>query len=232
MNGYHMTTPLSPRYILLMMLLCVGLWSSGCASSDETMEERVQVQPPQPSATELMQRDLATLHARNDSLLILVSKLERDNQSANARATEAETQLNEFKSRAVAPPQKPKVVPVSGGTYEQGLQLFRGRRYAEAAGIFQGIVDSGTPADLQDNCHYWLGECAYAVRAYKEAINHFNEVFTFKISEKKDDAQMMIANSYLAMGDKANARAEYQKLIDKYPASTFIPRAKEKLAKL
>ncbi len=230
MNNRLITRVIAPA------LMIGGFGLAGCSGSDESTTEKAAIHPSQPSATEAMQHDIATMRSANDSLLILVNKLQRDNQSANARTAEAEAQLADLKTRIAAPPpvaaQKSKVTPTTGGTYELGLQLFHAHKYDEAAGQFQGLLNGGASADIEDNCHYWLGECLYAMKNYKEAISHFNEVFTFKISEKKDDAQMMIANSYLAMGNTEKAKAEYQKLIDKFPASTYVARAKEKLAKL
>jgi len=209
-----------------------ALFIAGCSSS----EEQAKIEPAQPSATEMMQQDMALQRSKNDSLLILVNRLERDNQAATARAVEAETELAEMKARTAAAQTsaiKPQArTPSGGGSYEQGLQLFHAHKYDEAAANFESVLNSGSSPDLEDNCHYWLGECAYATKNYTGAIDHFNQVFTYKISEKKDDSQMMIANSYLAMGDKEKARTEYQKLIDKFPASTYIARAKEKLGRL
>jgi TolA-binding protein len=205
---------------------------AGCGSSDAAKIEPAQQQA---SATEMMQHDMAMERAKNDSLLVIVNRLERDNQAATARAVEAETELAEMKRMAAsqAPAMKPQSkVPSGQGSYEEGLKLFHAHKFDEAAGQFESVLSSGSSPDLADNCHYWLGECSYGMKNYKEAIEHFNQVFTFKISEKKDDAQMMIANSYLAMGDKERAKAEFQKLIDKYPASTYVARAKEKLSRL
>ena len=94
------------------------------------------------------------------------------------------------------------------------------------------MLDAGAPAGLEDNCHYWLGECSYATKNFSNALEHFQHVFTYKVSEKKDDAQIMIANCYWRMGNKAKAKEEYQKFIDKYPASPYVNRAKERLGKL
>lgn len=217
--------------------LCLTLIA--CSSSDETMNEDRTLQPVQPSATEVVQRDMLALRARNDSLAVLVGKLELDNELAATHAAELETRLAAMRQRSAAVPaaqhqQDQRFPPGAAGddAYEQGLQLFRSRNYHEAAGRFKSMLDAGAPPDLQDNCHYWLGECAYAMRNFQEAIGHFNEIFTFKVSEKKDDAQMMIANSYFAMGNTATAKAEYQKLIDKYPASPYVTRAKQKMSKL
>jgi len=224
-------------YVVCAIFIFQGaLFIAGCSSS----EEEAKIEPAQQSATEMMTQDMALQRARNDSLLILVNRLERDNQAATARAVEAETELAETRARAAAAQNtaqtsgtKPQPRMTSGGgSYEQGLQLYHERRYDDAALNFESVLSSGSSPDLEDNCHYWLGECEYAVKNYAGAIEHFNQVFTYKISEKKDDSQMMIANSYLAMGNKEKARTEYQKLIDKFPASTYIARAKEKLARL
>ena len=219
-----------------IFILHGAIFIAGCSSS----EEEAKIEPAQTSATEMMHQDMAQERAKNDSLLVLVNRLERDNQAATARAVEAETELAEMKARTAAAQtsaqttgMKPQPrVPSGGGSYEQGLQMFHAHRFDEAAANFESVLNSGASPDLEDNCHYWLGECAYATKDYSTAIDHFNQVFTYKISEKKDDSQMMIANSYLALGNKEKARAEYQKLIDKYPASTYIARAKEKLGRL
>ncbi len=231
----------------LSLIIAAFLTSSGCSSSDELTREPLKLQPALPSATELLQKDMVTLRTRNDSLTMLVGKLERDKQLAAAHFAELETRLGEIKEKPIivpSPPRqqaqqeskpqpKPQVkVTASRDAYAQGLQLFRSRQYQDAANQFQGMLDGGAAIDMQDNCHYWLGECAYAMKNYQDAINEFDQVFTFKLSEKKDDAQMMIANSYLAMGSKSKAKEEYQKLIEKYPASPYVKRAKEKLSTL
>ena len=207
----------------------------GCSSSEEMQQE--EQKPPQPSATEMMQKELNDLRAENGSLKAQIAKLEQDNRASTVRAAELETQLAELKERMIATP-----TPASRGTgvnvsnthaaYDRALNLFRSRNYNEAANTFQAILDAGAPPDLEDNCHYWLGESECGAKNYNEAIGHFNQVFSFARSEKKDDAQIMIANCYYAMGNKSKARAEYQKLIDKYPASPYAKRAKARLEKM
>ncbi len=217
-------------YVAILML--ASLAGMGCRSSEETTTNAA---PPQPSATELMQKDLFSLRTANDSLRGRLSTLEQSNRASTARIAELETQLSELKDRTTAPPppavKKPDIANAREG-YARGLRLFRSGNYQEAAQMFQAVLDAGSPPGLEDNCYYWLGECSYGARQYDEAIAHFQRIFTFSVSEKKDDAQMMIANSYLALGDKAKAKAEFEKLVKKYPASPYIKRAKAKLAGL
>ena len=164
-----------------------------------------------------------------------VAKLEQDNRSAVAKAAELETQLAEAKEKAAAP--LPPIIqkPISANareSYKEALNLFRSRNYAQAASLFQSALDGGIAEKMEDNCNYWLGECAFGEKKYNEAIEHFQKVFTFKISEKKDDSQLMIGNCYLAMGNKAKAKEAFERFTKKFPASPFIKLVKEKLGKL
>ncbi|MBI4810668.1 MAG: tetratricopeptide repeat protein, partial [Ignavibacteriales bacterium] len=149
------------------------------------------------------------------------------------RAAELETQLSELKEKQMpAPPPTKPIIADYRAAYDEALKLFRSRNYKDASAIFLSLLEQEIPVVRQDNCYYWLGECAFGEKKFNDAINYFQKVFTFKISEKKDESQIMIANSYLAMGDKVKAIAEYEKLLKKFPASPFVKRVKEKLVKL
>ena len=227
---------------LIFGVLFISVSIVGCSSSEETTKEKSATKSTQISATELMQKDLKTLREEKAALEQKVSSLERENRTATARAAELETQLTEIKERLTKTP--PPLTSesatrtaqptdaVGNQSYDQALQSFKSRNYQEAASSFQAIIDGGAASDIEDNCHYWLGECAYGLKNYSGAIEHFQKVLSYATSEKKDDAQMMVANSYFALGDKAKAKAEYQKLIEKFPASPYVARAKVRLGKL
>src|ERR1043166_5591301 len=223
--------------IMYLVLLTWGMIMIGCGSSEESSKQSAPPPPAQPSATEAMQNEMNALKTENTTLKDRIAKMEQDNRAATAHTAELETQLAEMKERLAAPPPPPPPAthPISSntnGAYGQALSLFRSRNYQNAASTLQGILDGGNAGSLESNCHYWLGECSYATKNYQEAIEHFQKVFGYARTVKKDDAQVMIANCYFAMGDKARAKTEYQKLIDKYHASPYAKRAKAKLAQM
>ena len=225
---------LTSRSILLASIITL-LMLVGCSSSEQI--EQTQTRSVEPSATEMMQKEMTGLKTENAALKDQVSKLEQDNRTATAHAAELETQLAELKDRLIAtpPPPPPKaMISDAHSAYDHGLQLFRSRNYTEAASTFQGILDGGAlmVTELEDNCHYWLGECSFGAKKYSDAIEHFQKVFSFTKSEKKDDAQIMIANSYFALGNKTKAKVEYQKLLDKYPASPYVKKARGRLSQM
>jgi TolA-binding protein len=219
-------------FVLLLAITCTS-FLVGCSSSKETQETLPwQIQR---SATEIMRDEMINLRASNDSLKRQITKLEQDNRATTAHAAELETQLMDMKTKLASTPPPPPPKPRVSNTresYDHALQLFRSRDYDGAAAMFQSVLDAGAPEDLEDNCVYWIGECAYGEKQYRTAIEQFQKVFGFTNSEKKDDAQIMIANSYYAMGNKVKARAEYEALLDKFPASPYSKSAKAKLDKL
>lgn len=216
---------------------------SSCSGSDETQKIEQTKAPSEPSATEVLTTTMNKLRVQNDSLKTQLASLEQTNRSNIARAADLETQLHDLQAKAAPPPSS--LSPATAKTisepvrprnatdaYDSALRLFRSRNYGESASMLEQLLNNKPPVDLADNCVYWIGECAYAMKQYKEAIDQFRKVFAFNVSEKKDDAQIMIANSYYALGDKASAKKEYNKFLEKYPGSPYAKRARERLGKL
>ncbi len=114
--------------------------------------------------------------------------------------------------------------------YSAALSAFRKRDFATAIQGFESLLNASVEENLADNCHYWIGESYYGLRKYSEAIKQFNEVLGYKRSEKKGDAELMIGNSYAAMGQKEAAKKAYDKVASTYPAQA--KKAQARLAKL
>lgn len=219
------------------------LFLAGCHGSDEAEKDSTV---PAPSATALMQKQVNDLRAENASLKQQIEKLQQENRSATAHSAELETQLADMKDRQSAPPPKPATdinqsiadnnpppkapgIGEANAIYEEGLSLYRRKNYRDAIGKFEAVTADAGPGGMADRGTYWLGECHYALKNYKSAIEAFKKVLEFDQSTKKDDAQMMLANSYLADGSKSKAEAEYKKLISNFPASPYVAKAKAKL---
>ena len=60
-------------------------------------------------------------------------------------------------------------------------------------------------------------------------LARFDEVLDFEWSNKKDDSQIMIARCFSRMGETARSKAEYQKLLDTYPASPYVDLARVRI---
>ncbi len=213
---------------LLTVVCCIY---PGCHGTEETAQTVI---PPPPSATEMMQKELQTLRTRNDSLSRAMDLCEKSNVAANARIADLATQINALqeKEAAIAVAPKNAVSSHPKASYLEALDLFQARKYSDAAAIFQAALDDDIEEQLRDNCTYWLGECAYGQKRYTEALDFFHKISSFRISEKKDDSQIMIANCYLRMNNIPRAKEALERLIKVFPASPYVKIAKEKLQKL
>jgi len=118
-----------------------------------------------------------------------------------------------------------------GYRYQQALDTYHQHEYQQALNEFEQLLASDMNNDLSDNAQYWIGECYYAMGRYQEAIMAFEKVFTFRFSNKNDYAQFKIGQSYFKLGDKERANQEFQQLIDTYPDSELVPRARAYLSK-
>ena len=119
-----------------------------------------------------------------------------------------------------------------GRLYEQGLVAYNDRRYAEAGGMFQKVMDRDPQGELADNARYWIGECDYALGDYRKALESFQGIFSYSRTEKYDDAQLKLGLCHLQLGDRATAIIELKRLIVDYPESEYLRRAEELISKI
>jgi TolA-binding protein len=222
-------------------------------SDTEKPTEPAQVTTPavaQPTQLAQYEKQIEDLRMENTGLKQKIVKLEQENRDTNTRMNELEAKYTVEKMRAdkaddfsksitIAPnavvvnpaPVEEASVTVSTGTYDNALKAFRARRYESAAKSFEAI-GRGTNDDLAKRATYWLGETYFAQKKYKEALPLFQEILKFKNSEKKADAQFMIAQTYERLGSKVKAKAAYEKVVKNYPMSKNVKRAKARWAKL
>jgi TolA-binding protein len=218
--------------IIAALAFAAVLSWSGCGTVEETTDSTGTwtEPPPQPAPPQTAQLEyrIDSLISENRRLRQQVDAMAAETRSLTARNAELETRLNE----ALAAPKQPPPQADLTGTYSSALGEYRRRNFAGAAAQFKALLNSSLQEDLADNCHYWIGESMYGMGKYSEALDHFQRVFDYAHSEKKDDAQMMVGNCYLALRDAASARTAFSTLVSKSPASPYVQRAQEKLAAL
>jgi tol-pal system protein YbgF len=87
--------------------------------------------------------------------------------------------------------------------------------------------------DLSDNALYWIGECHYSKRQFREAIESFTELLNnYKTSDKAAAALLKKGLAYLEAGDRAQAVINLQYVIYEHPGTPEAKRSKDELAKL
>jgi len=214
------------RLSLLALIVAILSWI-GCSSEQAVRSEQTAfTRPPSPE-----QKKIDSLETQNVNLKQKLVKLEQDNNTLNARLGDVESKLKAEIDKAAAPPAPPPAPPVTA-TYEGAQKAFAEKKYDDAIQMFQALLDGGSPEDLADNCHYWIGESYFGKKEFKEAVKHFEMVLQYKVSEKKGDAHFMLGRSYEILGDKAKAKESYEKVVKDYPTNDNVKKAKDRWGRL
>ncbi|MEW6266084.1 MAG: tol-pal system protein YbgF [Thermodesulfobacteriota bacterium] len=104
--------------------------------------------------------------------------------------------------------------------YRQGRDLYLKNDFEGAAKVFRQMLSQSPRDKLAPNARYWLGECHYSRRQFREAIAEFEQVVRdYPASEKAPDATLKIAYSLHLLGDGAGAMENLRTLLNKYPTS-------------
>ena len=204
--------------------------------------ETTAVMQAPPTKEEMLQQQIEEIKTENIQLQQKFDASEQRNINLMAKVSDLEAAQITAQEKASRPPAEPEPKAMSmkkalpGRSTYQDMQHYEGevslakeRKFKEAINEFQSLLDGGIRSDYADNCHYWIGLCYYGMHEYKTAIQHFQEVQKFKISEKKDDSQFMIAQSYEKMGNHEQAQVEYKKFVELYPNSEYLQRAQAKI---
>ena len=214
------------RLFLLALIAAILSWV-GCSSEQAVRSEQTAfTRAPSPE-----QKKIDSLETQNVNLKQKLVKLEQDNNTLNARLGDVESKLKAEIDKAAVPPAPPPAPPVTA-TYEGAQKAFAEKKYDDAIQMFQALLDGGSPEDLADNCHYWIGESYFGKKEFKEGLKHFEMVLQYKISEKKGDAHFMLGRSYEILGDKAKAKESYEKVVKDYPTNDNVKKAKERGGRL
>jgi len=116
--------------------------------------------------------------------------------------------------------------------YVQAMDNISRKEFGSAIDKLRRIVITEKNQTIVGDCHYWIGESNFGLKEYQQAIIFFSKVIRNKSSNKHDKAQAMIAESNIRIGNVEEAKQAYQSLIDNYPGSTFVPKARKMLQQL
>jgi TolA-binding protein len=118
----------------------------------------------------------------------------------------------------------------NGKLYSEGVRLFNKKRYNEAKKRFT-ITDTKGYKPAASN--YYLGEIAYYTKKYDDAIFYFKKsAGLYDQASYIDTLLLHTAISLDKTGDKAQARAFYENIIENYSGKKSARIAKDRLKKL
>lgn len=117
----------------------------------------------------------------------------------------------------------------SSAIYKRGLDLMGEEKYTEAQGAFADFIRKFPQSDLADNAQYWIGECFYSQKNFKEAEAAFKSVRDhFPFGNKVPDAIYKEALCQRQLGEEDKAKATLRQLVAEYPDSEAAAKVKDK----
>jgi tol-pal system protein YbgF len=130
-------------------------------------------------------------------------------------------------------------VPAPAGTedpmqmYQAAYRDYQRGNYDLAIAGFRDFISRNPNSDLADNAAYWIGECLFSQKKYREAIEQFDTVVTrYPQSDKVAGALLKKGYSYIALGERAQGVVQLQYVIHEHPNTQEAALARQRLKQL
>jgi tol-pal system protein YbgF len=148
--------------------------------------------------------------------------------------SEKEKKADRATSGAVAVQTASKPPPSDAeGLYDRAFQLFRNGKFEAARVEFSSYLERYPKTDLADNSQFWLGECYYSEKRYREAIAAYEKTIKdYPKSDKVSSALLKQGMAFLELGDKTAGKILLKKVVKGYPQSNQAKIARNKLTRI
>lgn len=104
--------------------------------------------------------------------------------------------------------------------YDRVMDEFKHRDYAAAMAGFQLFLELHGQSALAANAQYWIGECQYRMKRYRDALTSFYDVVSnYPFSPKLAAATLKLGQTYDKLGDPEKARLMFDRVVEQYPDS-------------
>jgi tol-pal system protein YbgF len=132
----------------------------------------------------------------------------------------------------------PAAPPASTGSdpqavYNAAYNDYLKGNYDLAMRGFREYLDTFPATALAANATYWIGECFYRQRHYRQAIEQYDAVLNrYPRSDKTASALLKKGYAHLELGERAQGVVQLQHVLRQYPASDEANLARQRLREL
>ncbi|NCO69127.1 MAG: tol-pal system protein YbgF [Acidobacteria bacterium] len=211
------------------------------AQSSQALRSNADIQAELRTVRERISTLQASLEATNQRLQALSTEL----AATRDRLSTAVTSAPALAAPLAGPPAagtsvdsaKPPAPPVHGNEpaqlYNAAYEDYLRSNFDLAIQGFAEYARRYPDTDLADNALYWVGECHYSKREFKEAIEAFTRLLnTYKTSDKAAAALLKKGLAFLELQDRAQATINLQYVVFEYPDSKEAELARTRLQAL
>lgn len=98
---------------------------------------------------------------------------------------------------------------------------------------FQEYLQNFPDTDLADNATYWIGECWYRQKKYRQAVEQYDQMLArYPKSDKAASATLKKGYSFIELGEKTKGLLQLQRVVRDFPASDEANLARQRLKEL
>jgi len=159
--------------------------------------------------------------------------------SAEEKKDDVAESKPEVKTAAAPSPSPPEPVPQPitskpvASSYDQGMNLFKQKKFRDAYNSFAEYLDKNPTASEAVTARYYGAESLYEDKDYELAILEFQKVIVeYPRHELAPKALYKQGLAFEKIGDPETARIVYNKLVDTYPKSEEVASTKNRLESL
>ena len=117
--------------------------------------------------------------------------------------------------------------------YKTAYEAMKAGRIDVALAQFRSFGEAFPKHDLSDNAQYWIGECFYARKEFRDALREFRKVIDdHPTGNKVPDSLLKIGLSYQSLGDGRTAKDVLDQVVEIFPESSAAAIARERLSRL
>lgn len=116
--------------------------------------------------------------------------------------------------------------------YRKALQAIAKNDLPQAMVLLDKVIASEKNPKIIADAQCWAGETLYKQRQFREAIPRFKETIKSKVSDKVDDALLLLAECHRQLGETEEAKRYYNQLLVQHPKSEHIVEARKRLQML
>ncbi len=207
--------------------------------SEQVLKSNADIQVEIKSLREQIQQLQANLDSTNQRLVALSSELAAAHEHPPGGSEGASAPAAGVGTAAPAPPgaapaTQPTAKPADPAQlYNAAYEDYLRGNFDLAIQGFSEYVKRYPDTALAANATYWIGECHYSKREFKEAIEAFTTLLnTYRTSDKAAAALLKKGLAYLEMGDRTQTVINLQYVLYEHPGTKEADLARAKLAAL
>jgi len=120
-----------------------------------------------------------------------------------------------------------------GSLYQTAYNDYLRGNYDFAVRQFEDYLRSFPETDLADNAVYWIGECYYRERRFRQAIEQFDQVLNrYPRSDKLPSAVLKKGYAHLELGERSQGVVQLRYVVREFPNSDEANLARDRLREI